>query len=162
MAIRIKNFSDGSFLEYDRGSFDNWCVYMTNTEGIRKPPKDTEYFMQLVEYSKKYGNDRIYQDFVKVYDMTNNELDDNVLNKITDISSKFKEEDTLEINKIFTILYTAMIAEERKKNTRLGKRIKRLGIHKLLKENETVVNAANFMRGMGWRDIDALCKERGF
>ena len=68
MAIRIKNFSDGSFLEYDRGSFDNWCVYMTNTEGIRKPPKDTEYFMQLVEYSKKYGNDRI--EFIGIKDIS--------------------------------------------------------------------------------------------
>jgi len=55
-----------------------------------------------------------------------------------------------------------MIAEERKANTRLGKRIKRLGIHALLMESVSVANAANFMRGMGWREIDRLCRERGF
>lgn len=55
-----------------------------------------------------------------------------------------------------------MIAEERKAGTRLGKRIKRLGIHMLLIENIPVREAANFMRGMGWRDIARLCEERGF
>ena len=25
-----------------------------------------------------------------------------------------------------------------------------------------IEEAANFMRGMGWREIDKLCKERGF
>jgi hypothetical protein len=55
-----------------------------------------------------------------------------------------------------------MIAEERKAGTRLGKRIKRLGVHKFLIEKKTVTEAANFMRGMGWRQIDAMCKERGF
>ena len=56
----------------------------------------------------------------------------------------------------------AMIAEEQKKFTRLGKRIKRLGIYKLLIENRSVSESANFMRGMGWRDIATLCEERGF
>ncbi len=54
------------------------------------------------------------------------------------------------------------IAEERKAGTRLGKRIKRLGIHMLLIENTPVQEAANFMRGMRWRDIARLCEERGF
>ena len=52
------------------------------------------------------------------------------------------------IHTIFSILYMAMIAEERKAGTRLGKRIKRLGIHKLLIENIPVREAANFMRGI--------------
>ena len=56
----------------------------------------------------------------------------------------------------------AMIAEERKQYTRLGKRIKRLGIYKLLIEKSNIYEAANFMRGMNWKDIDELCKNRGF
>ena len=55
-----------------------------------------------------------------------------------------------------------MIAEENKAFTRLGKRIKRLGIYKLLIENKSVQQSANFMRGMGWREISDLCNERGF
>ena len=55
-----------------------------------------------------------------------------------------------------------MVAEEKKAGTRLGKRIKRLGVYKLLVENLSVEESANFMRGMNWRQIDALCRERGF
>lgn len=55
-----------------------------------------------------------------------------------------------------------MIAEKRKQYTRLGKRIKRLGIYKLLIEKSNIYEAANFMRGMNWKDIDKLCKNRGF
>ena len=66
------------------------------------------------------------------------------------------------LDMLFTILYMGMIAEERKANTRLGKRIKRLGVHMLLLEGREVDDAANCMRGMNWREIDALCKARKF
>ena len=66
------------------------------------------------------------------------------------------------MEKILSILYMAMIAEEKKEYTRLGKRIKRLGIHKLLLEDSSVKDAANFMRGMNWRQIAKLCEDRGF
>ena len=68
----------------------------------------------------------------------------------------------LEFSKIFSILYMGMLAEENKAHTRLGKRIKRLGMHKLLIENESVDTAANFMRKMKWYEIDSLCRSRGF
>ena len=55
-----------------------------------------------------------------------------------------------------------MIAEENKKNTKLGKRIKRLGIYELLYGEKNVEYATNFMKGMNWRDIEQLCKEKGF
>ena len=63
---------------------------------------------------------------------------------------------------IFSILYLAMISEENKKNTKLGKRIKRLGIYSLLKENKSVEESATFMKKMKWREIDKMCIERGF
>ena len=43
----IRQFSDGSFLEYARGKFDDMCVYYTDANGTRKPPRDTDYFLQL-------------------------------------------------------------------------------------------------------------------
>ena len=33
MGQLIKSFVDGSYLEYDRGSFDDWCVYLTKSSG---------------------------------------------------------------------------------------------------------------------------------
>jgi len=161
MGKMIKEFNDGSYLEYDRGSFDDWCVYLTKTDGTRKPPRDTDYFQQLKELSNTYGSDQVYKDYVKVYELTGKSVDDNVLNEISEISNKYGE-DSLEVDIIFSILYMAMIAEENKAFTRLGKRIKRLGIYKLLIENNSVQQSANFMRGMGWREISDLCNERGF
>ena len=157
----IKKFNDGSYLEYDRGSFDDWCVYLTKTDGTRKPPRDTDYFQQLKELSNTYGKNRVYEDYVKVYELTGKSVEDNVLNEISKISNNYGE-DSLEVDIIFSILYMAMIAEENKAFTRLGKRIKRLGIYKLLIENNSVQQSANFMRGMGWREISDLCNERGF
>ena len=161
MGQHIKSFSDGSFLEYDRGSFDDWCVYLTQNNGFRRPPRDTDYFRELKHYAHKYGTERIYADYVKVYEMTGKIIDNNVLSAITRLSVEYAEDATA-LDVILSILYMAMIAEEQKKNTRLGQRIKRLGIHVLLIEDREVRNAANFMRGMGWRDIDRLCRERGF
>lgn len=161
MGKLIKSFADGSFLEYDRGSFDDWCVYLSNSDGVRRPPRDIDYFRQLKQYAQKYSVERIYGDYVRVYALTGKAIDTIVLSDITNISNAYGEDATA-LDVIFSILYMAMIAEERKKNTRLGKRIKRLGIHVLLIENRDVMEAANFMRGMGWREIDRLCRERGF
>ena len=98
---------------------------------------------------------------MRVYDMTGKEVEAPVLAKISQIAESYKD-DTLEVDIIFSILYMAMISEEKKKNTKLGKRIKRLGVHSLLNENQSVSSAANFMRNMKWKEIAALCEERGF
>ena len=158
----IKEFKDGSFLEYNRGSFDEWCVYYTNIEGVRKAPKDTDYFEDLYQFSKKYGIDKIYSDYVKIYDRTGKNIDKEVLIYITQIANEYEKQDILEVDIMFSILYMAMISEENKDYTKLGKRIKRLGVYSLLKENKTIEESATFMKRMGWRDIDKICIERGF
>ena len=103
----------------------------------------------------------MYGDYVKVYQRTRSQIDERVLDDIHILSETYGT-DALRVEKLFSILYMAMISEENKANTRLGKRIKRLGVHKLLIENQPVYEAANFMRGMDWRTIDRLCAERNF
>ncbi len=161
MGQTIKTFQDGLALEYDRGKFDEWCVYLTKPSGERKPPRDIDYFSQLKQVADKYGTDKVYSDYTRVYDLTRKTVSQESLRKISAIAGSYGE-DALLVDVIFSILYMAMIAEEQKANTRLGKRIKRLGIYKLLIENKSAHEAANFMRGMGWRDIAKLCEERGF
>jgi hypothetical protein len=78
------------------------------------------------------------------------------------IAKTYDADDVLRVDILLSILYMAMIAEERKANTRLGRRIKRLGIHYLLFEGASISQAANFMRGMKWQQIAALCEARGF
>ena len=161
MGRRIKSFSDGSRLEYGRGSFDDWCVYFTKADGSRKPPRDKDYFARLKRLADKYGDERIYRDYVRVYDRTGKQVERSGLTTISRIAASYGD-DAPEVDVVFSILYLTMIAEERKKFTRLGKRIKRLGIHKLLLEDCGVDEAAHFMRGMDWREIAALCRKRGF
>ena len=120
----IKKFDNDFFLEYDRGKFDDWCVYLTNSAGQRYAPRDIDYFNQIKHFAKKYGK-------LKIYNLTKKTVEEANLSAITEIASSYGE-DATEIDIIFSILYMAMIAEERKENTRLGKRIKRLGIHMLL------------------------------
>ena len=93
--------------------------------------------------------------------MTKKNVSDEVLNAISQLAAMYAI-DSLQVDQILSILYLAMIAEEQKQNTRLGKRIKRLGIYALLIEDRTVRESANFMCGMGWREMDTLCEARGF
>ena len=105
-----------------------------------------------------------YADYVKVYEQTGAEVDSAVLEQIDQLAAGYqkRKNDPKNVAIVFTILYLAMIAEERKKNTKLGRRIKRLGVHKLLVEGDTVEHAADFMRGMDWEGIDALCTGYSF
>ena len=156
----IKKFSDGSVLEYDSGRFDDWCVYLTRPNATRHAPLDINYFTRLQQLALVHSSNKIYNDFVNIYDNTNGQIDENVLNDIGTLSQEYNN-DALEIE-IITIVYMGMVAEENKKYTKLGKRIKRLGIHQILIENMNPRIASNFSRGMRWRDIAQECFNRGF
>ncbi len=95
MGLRIKTFSDGSFLEYDLGSFDAWCVYLSRPGMGRKPPRDEEYFGEMLQLAKKYGEDMLYADFLKVYENTEKSLDGKVLLAITRLAERQYEADKL-------------------------------------------------------------------
>lgn len=155
------NLLNGNYLYYDSGGFDDWCVYEVDKYGIKKAPKDIDYFNDLYEYAKIFDNDEIYNDFVEIYDMTTKEFNINVIGKIKKLSCKYGKFND-DIFRIFSTLYMTMISEENKKNTRLGKRIKRLGIYYLLIKLEKPEYCVSFMTGLPWREIDKLCLEGGF
>lgn len=157
----VKIFKDGSYLEYAQGSFDSWCVYLTRPNQLKYPPKDYQYFERLREYGNKYGLDRIYNDFVAIYSLTTANLDDSVFFKIEEISSAYGD-DCIDIAIDFSILYMGMVAEENKEFSRLGKKIKRLGVHQVLMEHMPSDEAANFSRGKKWRELSMLCQTKGF
>jgi len=152
----VKKFKDGSEIGFGKGRFDDFCVYLDN-----KPPLDVHYFIRLYELKEIYGGSNIYNDFVYIYELVTKKLESAVLENITHISQKYKD-DITRVDKIFTILYMAMIAEENKANTKLGKKIKRLGVHQILIENITPNVSANYSKGMKWREIEKECMERGF
>lgn len=152
-------FEDGTSLVFDQGKFDKWCVYFVDNAGSRKPPYDMNYFEQLKGLGKQYGAEKVYGDFVSVYDLTHQSINPNAVKKITEISKTYN--DALEAEKLFATLHMTMIAEENRPLP-LKKRVKRLGVHMILMENTSAFYAAEFSKGKHVPELDLVCKERGF
>jgi hypothetical protein len=148
----ISTFPDGSYLEFDKGSFDAWCVYLKPVGLPRYAPKDVDYFVELAHIAAKHGRQKVYNDFVTIFDSTSKSIDSAVLHHITRRSATYSP-DHVAVNKLFTILYAGMVAEENKANTKLGKRIKRLGVHQVLIDQMKPEAAAVFSRGMKWQQV---------
>ncbi len=157
----VTTFADGSYLEYDKGSFDDWCVYLSRPNETRFAPKDYQYFRRLHEYSLKHGARKLYDDFVSIYDKTTKNRSDDVFNYIKEISKTYGS-DEIRVAIDFSIIYMGMVAEENKAFTRLGKRVKRLGVYQVLIDGLDYNTAANFSRGKKWRELDEICKSKGF
>jgi hypothetical protein len=161
MGDLIARFDDGSFLEFSQGKFDSFCVFEVMPNGNRKPPRDADYFQVLMDCSSYLDALTVYKDFVCVYDSTGQLVEQEVVKSIFVLAEKYGTE-KLKFAKAMCMIYAGMIAENNKAFTKLGKRIKRLGVYVLLMEEGSLHFAANFMRGKNWREIDAMCLQRGF
>lgn len=158
----VKEFKDGTDIVFATGNFDDYCVFIKDVRNKDSytAPLDKQYFSLIKQLSFKYGNDKLYKDYCKIYELTTDTLNADVLTLIDDISEAYDEE--LRVNKLFTILYLGMIAEENKKRAVLKKRIKRLGIYQTLYEDYPPNIAANFSRGKNCFELMSLCSKRGF
>lgn len=161
MARLIKRFADNSLLEYDRGNFDDWCIFLSRPTHPRFAPRDWQYFTRLQQLAERYGPAKIYADFVTVFAATGRELDPQLLTRITDFSNDYAQ-DALRADIVFTLLYAGMLAEENKAFAPLGKRIKRLGVHQVVLEGLPPKDAAVFSVGRPWQELAKLCESRGF
>lgn len=161
MATFIKNVRNKNLIEFDKGAFDDWCVYLTRCGQSRYAPRDTEYFQRLQELGRKHGCHNIYNDFVQYYQHTTKEVNPAILKLIADLSYPYHT-DAEEIEIWHTVIYAGMIAEENKTNAVLKKRIKRLGMHQVLIEGINPEVAANFSKGRKWRELDLIMTEKGF
>lgn len=161
MPTLIKNVRNGNVIEFDSGKFDAWCVYLKRPNKLRYPPLDTEYFSKLKVLGSSHGSQKIYDDFVRFYTPTSKNIDNNVLNLITEIADGYGN-DAEEIDIWFSVVYAGMIAEENKQFAVLKKRIKRLGMHQVLIEGLEPNYAANFSKGKKWRELDGVMREKGF
>lgn len=161
MSQLINSFSNGGFIEFDSGSFDNWCVILTKPGGERFAPADLQYFSRLNKLSEIYGAQKIYDDFVVIFNRTTKLIDPQVLELISAIS-RFYKDDSLEMEIWLNVLYAGMIAEENKANAILKKRIKRLGIHQVLIDGISPEEAVVFSKGKKWKELDRLMVSKGF
>jgi hypothetical protein len=157
----IRTFSDGSTLAFDKGMFDEWCLYFQKPGQKRFAPTDIQYFKRFVALARIYGNLKIYQHFVEFYSLTTQKLDEGILKLIEKQANEYSIH-RLEMEKLFTIVYAGMVAEENKAKAILKKRIKRLGMHQILIEKRLPEFAASFSRGKTWKELDRFCEERRF
>ena len=161
MSTKLNNFVNGGFIEFDSGCFDGWCVFVTMPEKQRFAPTDVQYFSRLKVIGENFGPQKIYDDFVVIYNRTSKNVDSNVFNLILALSktyNEFAEEMELWLN----VIYAGMIAEENKENAILKKRIKRLGMHQVLIDNLSPEKAAVFSKGKKWKELDEIMKTKGF
>lgn len=161
MPQRINTFSNGGWIEFDSGKFDDWCVYVKNPGKERFAPTDERYFRRLKKLGKKHGNQKIYDDFLLIFNQTTAELKAEVFKLIVELS-RFYKEDQLEMEIWFNVLYAGMVAEENKEKAILKKRIKRLGIHQILIDDLEPEMAAGFSKGISWKQLNRLMKAKGF
>ena len=157
----IKKVRDKHLVEFDKGSFDNWCVYLTRSNQLRYAPKDIEYFTFFQQFAKKHGHRRLFNDFVCIYNHTDNTVNLHTLRLITALTNYYTE-DYEELDIWFSVVYAGMIAEENKEHAILKKRIKRLGMYQLLVEKHEPSFAANFSKEKKWKELDVLMKQYGF
>lgn len=148
-------------VEFDFGSFDNWCVFLQRHKQERYPPLDTEYFTFFQTMGAIYRVKKVYSDFVSIYEPTSKNIEVSILSNITSIADTYSNH-VEEADIWFTVIYAGMIAEENKANMILKKRIKRLGMYQLMIQNMNPADAANFSKGKNWRELDALMKQYGF
>jgi hypothetical protein len=162
MAKLIKNLRDNRQVVFDNGSFDAWCVYVVEANRHKSAPLDTTYFAELQEISRHYEDDKVYNDFVRIYELTNGSIDPTVLSLIDEIVDTYNEEDKIIIEQWFAVIYGGMIAEENKQNAILKKRIKRLGMYQSLILNMPAREAANFSKGKKAIELSPLMQGYGF
>lgn len=155
----IKNLRNDRKVIFDKGKFDDWCVYVVEANGTKKAPYDVDYFTDLKQLNTLYGNNKVYQDFLKVYHPTDQTISPEVLKLIDDIVMTYQPEHQVIIEQWFTVIYAGMIAEENKQFAILKKRVKHLGIHQTLIQDFNPADAARFSYGKKWRELDVIMKE---
>lgn len=146
---------------FDSGSFDDWCVYIRDSNG-KRAPLDTEYFDFFVNLAAKYSSDRVYSEFISIYSKVNSYVSKEVLEFIILIAKKYPSPLDRDVAINFILIYAGMIAERNKKFAVLKERVKRLGMHQILIENMPINEAANFSKGKKWKELDEICKTKGF
>lgn len=150
--------SNGYTLVFGQGNFDEYCVHVTRPNQKKWFPKDYEYLHWIRRLSRVYGDDKVYNDFLKVYDEAKFNYDEhNAYQIIQSIDSHYYGN----TEHWWAVFYMTMVAEEHKENTILGKRIKRLGVYNVIYDGYSPKFTAEYMKNKDWIELDSLMIERG-
>ncbi|MCC6117983.1 hypothetical protein LA430_16030 [Lactiplantibacillus plantarum] len=165
-------FEDGTNFNYSEGHIDHYHLMFFNGQKDRDL-KDAQYFQALKNYGLKYGQDYIYQQFVKIVkmvarlaqkdpaDVQPQQQDFGLIAQMVHTSVP----DNDRLFKLYVCFYLAMISEwhyhDDYRRSKLHHRLKHLGVYQLLKLNWSAKAAANFSRHKTWQQLDAEMKKYG-
>lgn len=144
------------------GRFDPYCVFVKQAKSLKYvTPLDVDYFDGLNILAKTYSKEKVYKDFCSVFDVTDDEVQQETFQQIHDFAQGYGKYN-LKAEAVFAVLYLTMYAEQMKQNAVLKKYVKRLGLHALLFKGLSSVQAADFMKYVDWRILAKMCKLCGF
>ena len=158
----IKKLNNKVTVTFDKGKFDDWCVYLVERNGYQHAPTDYEYFSAFLKLSDFYSSEKLYNDFLKIYNRTTQNIDFDTLLAIDKITKSYQLQHQNMIQQWFTVIYAAMVAEENKAYTILKKRIKRLGMYQLLVLRWSIEEATTFSKGKKWKELASIMTGFGF
>lgn len=160
------NFKDGSKMFHGSGKFDAWCVYYEEPDKEPIALLDKGYFKVLNFLKNEYNGEKVYNDFVKIYNLATADFNKDVMATIKEVSKTYGIHQ-LRAEKMFTVLYMAMVSEfhwvsRAGKPTVLNKRLKRLGVYQIAILNYNPTDAANYSRHKSISELVEECKRYGF
>jgi hypothetical protein len=127
---------------------------------VRKSPGYMENLRQLQIFAAQYSPERIYRDFVKIYDVTEYNISSDTLALIAEASESYGDNGG-DISYLFTMIYFAMLSEQRRRDTKLGKRVIRLAVYQALFDTLNSEEVTYYPPRKWWL-IDAQCSQMGF
>lgn len=134
-------------------------------------PEDVDYMQAIRDLATTYGQDRVWGSFMELYECIPQQRGVGITRAMTekaiDIASQYPDEPKLRLT--LDCLLCAMIAENNrlkkygsKFDTRLGKKIKALGVYQAIYETDmSIRQVADYSKGKGWKWISDECRKRG-
>lgn len=163
---KLYDFVDGSSIEFNRGSFDNFRVtYVPNMDNINYgySPKDEDYFADLLELKNILGYEKIWNDYLMLSDIvkenglkhngepdTSEETIKQIKRFLNDMVSKYPERLKSDVYKLFMTLWAVMISEwyhtYNDRPSILKHTPKTIGVFQVLNEYYSPKEAAEFSK----------------
>lgn len=142
---------------FGEGNIDEWCVYCVKPNCRTWFAYDHEYLSWIRKMGKFHGDDKVYDSFVRIFDNVSYDYDMiDGYRVICDVAKDYHHTDHF-----WAWFWMTMVAEERKENAILGKRIKRLGVYNVLFDKYKMSYITTYMVGMRYYDLEELMIERG-
>ena len=155
---KIALYDDGTYLCFDHGGFDNYCVFIRSKDGLNLCPHDQDYFRFARELGDLCSNrGEIFWAFMNAYAHIQDFQPEANPQDIEELEKRAKEFGHIqkEVFLFLTIMYATMIAEEnwRGGKTLLGRDVKKVGIFKVLVEDCDPKVASDSLREADWNSI---------